>query len=198
MPTVTYSEEIALRSRRFSHLAVLRLLLAGAYLSVAVPFDLGENVVQLTAACAFVLYGSLLLGYRSRARVRNLGLAIQLVDLIFAVVLVAVSEPGGVAFPLLFFYFLLTESVLLHGAREVLAVTTLSLFFYTAWITGGQATTFRFSYGSFAFLLVVGAAMVYYFSDQMYRKERRIATLLREAAGESEAEMVRAVEAALE
>ncbi len=196
MPTVTYSEEIALRSRRFSHLAVLRLLLAGAYLLVAVPFDLGENVVQLTAACAFVLYGSLLLGYRSRARVRNLGLAIQLVDLIFAVVLVAVSEPGGVAFPLLFFYFLLTESVLLHGAREVLAVTTLSLFFYTAWITGGQATTFRFSYGSFAFLLVVGAAMVYYFSDQMYRKERRIATLLREA--KSEAEMVRAVEAALE
>ena len=196
MPTVTYSEEIALRSRRFSHLAVLRLLLAGAYLLVAVPFDLGENVVQLTAACAFVLYGSLLLGYRSRARVRNLGLAIQLVDLIFAVVLVAVSEPGGVAFPLLFFYFLLTESVLLHGEREVLAVTTLSLFFYTAWITGGQATTFRFSYGSFAFLLVVGAAMVYYFSDQMYRKERRIATLLREA--KSEAEMVRAVEAALE
>ena len=69
MPTVTYSEEIALRSRRFSHLAVLRLLLAGAYLLVAVPCDLGKNVVQLTAACAFVLYGSLLLGYRFRDRV---------------------------------------------------------------------------------------------------------------------------------
>ena len=197
MPTVTFSEEIALRSRRFSHLAVLRLLLGGAYLLVGAPIDPDENVAAFAAAGVFVLYGALLLAYRSRAQVRNLALAIQFVDLIFAVALVAVSDPGGVAFPLLFFYFLLIESVLLHGAREVLAVTTLSLFFYTAWITGGQ-TTFRFSYGSFAFLVVVGAAMVYYFSDRIHRKQRRIASVLREAAGESEAEMVRAVEAALE
>ena len=197
MPTVTFSEEIALRSRRFSHLAVLRLLLGGAYLLVGASIDLDENVAAFATAGVFVLYGALLLAYRSRTQVRNLALAIQFVDLIFAVALVAVSDPGGVAFPLLFFYFLLIESVLLHGAREVLAVTTLSLFFYTAWITGGQ-TTFRFSYKSFAFLVVVGAAMVYYFSDRIHRKQRRIASILREAAGESEAEMVRAVEAALE
>ena len=197
MPTVTFSEEIALRSRRFSHLAVLRLLLGGGYLLVGAPIDLDENVAAFAAAGVFVLYGALLLAYRSRTQVRNRALAIQFVDLIFAVALVAVSDPGGVAFPLLFFYFLLIESVLLHGAREVLAVTTLSLFFYTAWITGGQ-TTFRFSYESFAFLVVVGAAMVYYFSDRIHRKQRRIASVLREAAGESEAEMVRAVEAALE
>ena len=198
MPTATFSGEIALRSRRFSHLAVLRLLLALAYLLVEARIDLGAGVVKVSVAGLFVLYAALILGYRSRAQVRNLALAIQFVDLILAVVLVAVSAAGGVAFPLLFFYFLLTESVLLHGAREVLAVTTLSLFFYTAWITGGPTTTFRFSYGSFAFLLVVGAAMVYYFSDQIHRTERRIASILREAAGESEAEMVRAVEAALE
>ena len=197
MPTVTFSEEIALRSRRFSHLAVLRLLLGGAYLLVGASIDLDENVAAFATAGVFVLYGALLLAYRSRTQVRNLALAIQFVDLIFAVALVAVSAPSGVAFPLLFFYFLLIESVLLHGAREVLAVTTLSLFFYTAWITGGQ-TTFRFSYESFAFLVVVGAAMVYYCSDRIHRKQRRIASVLREAAGESEAEMVRAVEVALE
>ena len=198
MPTVTFSGEIALRSRRFSHLAVLRLLLGLAYLLVEAPIDLGAGAFKIGAAGLFVLYGALILAYRSRAQVRNLALAIQFVDLILAVALVALSGAGGFAFPLLFFYFLLTESVLLHGAREVLAVTTLSLFFYTAWITGGPTTTFRFDYGSFAFLLVVGAAMVYYFSDQIHRKERRIASILREAAGESEAEMVRAVEAALE
>ena len=192
MPTVTFSGEIALRSRRFSHLAVLRLLLGLAYLLVEAPIDLGASAVKIVAGGLFVLYAALILAYRSRAQVRNLALAIQFVDLILAVALVALSGAGGVAFPLLFFYFLLTESVLLHGAREVLAVTTLSLFFYTAWITGG------FSYESFAFLLVVGAALVYYFSDQIHRKERRIASILREAAGESEAEMVRAVEAALE
>ena len=198
MPTVTFSGEIALRSRRCSHLAVLRLLLGLAYLLAEAPIDLGAGAFKIGAAGLFVLYGALILAYRSRAQVRNLALAIQFVDLILAVALVALSGAGGVAFPLLFFYFLLIESVLLHGAREVLAVTTLSLFFYTAWITGGPTTTFRFDYGSFAFLLVVGAAMVYYFSDQIHRKERRIASILREAVGENEAEMVRAVEAALE
>ena len=79
MPTVTFSGEIALRSRRFSHLAVLRLLLGLGYLLVEAPIDRGAGAFKIGAAGLFVLYGALILAYRSRAQVRNLALAIQFI-----------------------------------------------------------------------------------------------------------------------
>ena len=61
MPTVTFSGEIALRSRRFFHLAVLRLLLGLAYLLVEAPTDLGTSAFEIGAAGVFALYGALIL-----------------------------------------------------------------------------------------------------------------------------------------
>ena len=56
---------------------------------------------------------------------------------------------------------------------------------------------YRFSFSSLLFLLMVGGALGYYFSIQSQRMERRIGEALVRAPGQSEAELVVAVEAAL-
>lgn len=199
MPTGTFTGDIAVRSRRFSHLATVRLVLALAYgaREVVLPF-LEVSAFKLAVAAVFAVYAVLIMTYKSRAEVRSLALSIQFGDLLFTVLLVLLARPGEAAFPLLLFYFLLAESSLLHGGREVLMVTAVILVFYTAWMTSGEAQQFRFSYGSFVFLLIVAGVLAYYFSDQSHRTERSIGATLRRAAGQSEQDMVRAVEDALE
>ncbi len=199
MPTERFTEGIVLRGRRFSHLAVLRLCLALAYLGVEVILQAGQVASgKLIAASLFTAYSTLLLFYRTDTRVRGSAGSIQFTDLICMVVLMLLSDTGEVALPLLMFYFLLIEATLLHGVREVLIVTMVSLVFYAGWLSSGEARRFQFSYNSFMFLLIAGGALAYYFSKRQQRTERRIAETLRQAAGEPEARMVQAVESALE
>jgi signal transduction histidine kinase len=91
----------------------------------------------------------------------------------------------------------LAEAALLHGAREVLLVAVVGLGFYGPWVARGNASGFEFSSGSFLLLLLAGGGVAYYFSLQRYQKEQGVSTALRQAEGQSEAEMVQAVEMAL-
>jgi signal transduction histidine kinase len=196
MAAERFSEEIAVRSRRFTHLAILRCLLALGYLGVEVVFQ-PAGPFKVAAGGFFLVYSALLLGFRSHTQVRNHPASIQFIDLISMVVLMVLSSSGEVSLPLLMFYFLITEASLLHGVKEVLLVTMVSLVFYAAWLNSGGAGRFRFSYNSFMFMLVAGGALAYFFSDRRNRTGRQIAVLLRRAVSEPEAKMVESVETAL-
>ncbi len=199
MPSGTFTGDIAVRGRRFAHLATVRLTLSLAYLILELaraPEDLISFKTLLSVA--FAAYAILIVVYRSQVRIRSSALSIQFGDLLFTVLLVLMAKPGDAALPLLLFYFVLAESSLLHSGREVLLVTAVILVFYTGWMTSGEAQVFQFSYGSFMFLLVVAGVLAYYFSDQAHRVEAGIGAGLRRAAGQSEQDLVRAVEEALE
>jgi signal transduction histidine kinase len=198
MPIARFSEEIAFRSRRFRHLAILRLVIAIAYLTLEVMFNpAGTRSFKVLISIVFMVYGSLIFAYRSQSELRNFAVSIQFADLILTVIMVLLSDTGQAALPLLMFYFLLTEASLLHGAREVLIISAVSIVFYAAWLASDEARRFEFSYSSFMFLLVVGGALTYYFSRQAVRVENRVAELLRDTTGQSEAEIAPAIESAL-
>lgn len=196
MASERFSEEIVVRSRRFTHLAILRCLLAVGYVGVEIVFQ-PAGPFKLLAGGFFLVYSAALLGFRSHTLVRNHPASIQFADLISMVVLMVLSSSGEVALPLLMFYFLITEASLLHGVKEVLLVTMVSLVFYAAWLNSEGAGRFRFSYNSFMFMLVAGGALAYFFSDRRNRTGRQIQGLLRRAASEPEGKMVEAVETAL-
>ena len=199
MPTGTFTSDVAIRSRRFSRIATLRLVLALAYLSLEVLVDPSNaSFFKTLISILFAIYSGLIVAYKSTAQVRSYALWIQFGDLLFAVLLVLVARTGEAALPLLLFYFLLAESSLLHSGREVLLVTAVILVFYTAWLTSGEAQQFHFEPGSFMFVLVVAGVLAYYVSDQSHRIERRISDALQRAGGESEEAIVRAVEEALQ
>jgi signal transduction histidine kinase len=113
------------------------------------------------------------------------------------VLLVLRASGSELAIPLLLFYFLVVEAALLHGPREVLVVTAISVLFFSAWVASGEPNDLRFSFGSFLFMLVVGGALGYYFTHQAQQIEKKISSELRQAAGQSEADMVVRVERAL-
>jgi len=197
MPTIAFGEQLAYHGRRTRHVAVLRLFLAAAYLVFETLSN--SNAVswtKWTATGAFLVYAILLAIPRVQARGRNRLLG-QFIDLIAIVVLVYLSNSGQVMLPLLMFYFVLAEAALLHGAREVLLVAVVGLGFYGPWVARGNASGFEFSSGSFLLLLLAGGGVAYYFSLQRYQKEQGVSTALRQAEGQSEAEMVQAVEMAL-
>ena len=199
MPTGTFTSDVAIRSRRFSRIAALRLVLALAYLSLEVLVDPpNASFFKTLISILFAIYSALIVAYKSTAQVRSYALWIQFGDLLFAVLLVLLARTGEAALPLLLFYFLLAESSLLHSGREVLLVTAVILVFYTAWLTSGEAQQFHFEPGSFMFVLVVAGVLAYYVSDQSHRIERRIRDTLQRAGGESEEAIVRAVEEALQ
>ena len=198
MPTIAFSEQLAFRERRVRHVGFLRLFLACAYGAVEIfpQIETTSSIKSLSAGLFFV-YAILLAIPALQTRVRSHGLLIQFIDLVVIVTLVFLSESGEAMFPLLMFYFLLAEAALLHGAREVLLVSVVGLAFYAVWISQGDPANFEFSYGSFLLLLIVGGGLAYYFSHQSYRKEQGVSAALRQAEGQSEAEMVVAVEGAL-
>ncbi|HUG81182.1 MAG TPA: sensor histidine kinase [Bryobacterales bacterium] len=197
MPTIAFGEQLAYHGRRTRHVAVLRLFLAAAYLvSEILANSNAVSWTKWTATGAFLVYAILLAIPRVQERGRNRLLA-QFIDLIAIVVLVYLSDSGQVMLPLLMFYFVLAEAALLHGAREVLLVAVVGLGFYGPWVARGNASGFELSSGSFLLLLLAGGGVAYYFSLQRYQKEQRVSTALRQAEGQSEAEMVQAVEMAL-
>lgn len=199
MPAERYTDELMVRQRRFLHLAVLRLVIVLGYLAVqaAAVYRGDPASTSLAAGAAFLVYCSLLLFYRRNHLVQKSAMAVLLVDLIVMVLLVQLSAEAEFGVPLLMFYFLMAEAALLHGAREVLGLTTVSMAFYAAWLAGGDGSEFHFSFSSFMFMIVVGGALAYYFTFQSRRAEERIAAKLSGAGGQSESDLVTAVESAL-
>ncbi len=199
MAAETYTDELLVRQRRFLHLAVLRLVIVLGYLSVhgLAVYNGQPAALSLIAGSLFLIYCSLLVLYRRSPAVRRSTTAVLLVDLCVMVLLVLLSSEAEFGVPLLMFYFLITEAALLHGAKEVLGLTAVSVVFYAAWLSGGDGTEFRFAFSSFMFMIVVGGALGYYFTFQGHMAERRISQRLSGAAGQSESELVIAVEEAL-
>ena len=198
MPTIAFSEQLAFRGRRVRHVGILRLFLAFSYLAVE-AFEDPSSVpwVQWIAMSVFIVYAALLVLPPFQTEARHHGLAVQFADLFAVVSLLFLSISGHVMLPLLMFYFLLAEAALLHGAREVLLVSIVGLGLYGTWVASGNTSSFEFSYGSFLLLLIVGGGLAYYFSLQRYQREQSVSAALRQAEGQSEAEMVEAVELAL-
>ena len=200
MALETFTDEMLARQRRFLQLGILRLVIVLGYLAVqGMAVYRGEPAsLSLIAGSVFLVYCALLVFYRRTQFVRNAARIVLLIDLIVMVLLVLLSSEAEFGVPLLMFYFLVTEAALLHGAREVLGLTSISLVFYAAWLTGGDGTEFRFSFSSFMFMIVVGGALGYYFTFQGHRAEQRIALRLDRAAGKPESDLVVAVESALQ
>lgn len=198
MPPHRFRDELVLQRRRFTHLAILRLLIGLGYLGFEIiGYAEGRPAAGFIAGLVFALYCTAILVFRNRPQVRNAPLTVLFIDLgaMGALALLGGGYEAGVS--LLMFYFLVTEAALLHGAREVLGITSLSIVFYAAWQASGDENQFRFSFSSFIFMLIVGGALGYYFTYQAGRVERRMAERLQKAVGASEKEMVAAVESAL-
>ena len=177
---------------------MLRLVIAiGYFLIQTLYFILGGAVAGLVAGPLLCAYAALLLAFRERAILRTRPHVVLFADLAVMVLTVLLTTDGEMGVPLMLFHFLIIEAALLHGAKEVLMITSLSIVFYSAWMASGEGNQFRFSLSSFLFMLVVAGALGYYITFQSQRAEKRIAQALRQATGQSEADMVLAVETAL-
>ncbi len=198
MSAESYTDELIVAQRRAYHLAVLRLVIAVGYLFIqSIYFALGASFAGLVAGALLCIYAALLLTFRENPALRTRPQLVLYADLAVMVLTVLLTTDGEIGVPLMLFHFLVIEAALLHGAKEVLLITSLSVVFYSAWLASGEANEFRFSFSSFLFMLVVAGALGYYITFQGQRAERRIARALRQAAGQPEAEMVLAVETAL-
>ena len=198
MPADSFTDGLVLQGRRVTHLAVLRLGLTLGYLCIEGAGALaGEASVSAIAGAVVVCYSAGLLIYRRSPRVRASLQVILAVDLVAMASLALLSTNAETGMALLLFYFLVIEAALLHEAREVLVVTGVSVLFWVTRLFVSTPTDYRFSFSSLLFLLMVGGALGYYFSIQSQRLERRIGEALVRAPGQSETELVVAVEAAL-
>jgi signal transduction histidine kinase len=198
MPSDSFTDGVAVARRRFTHLAVLRGIIALGYLLLQIlAWAADGQAGSLLGALALCAYAGGVLAYRRNDRLRRAQLALLAADLLVMVLLVLRASGSELAIPLLLFYFLVVEAALLHGPREVLAVTAISVLFFSAWVASGEPNDLRFSFGSFLFMLVVGGALGYYFTHQAQQIEKKISSELRQAAGQSEADMVVRVERAL-
>lgn len=199
MPSEKFSGEVAVQRRRFFHLGILRLVIAVGYLALQVLALLrGDSPIGLIAGVVFGLYAAIIVLYRDHQQIRSSTLTILGIDLAVMILLVLLGSGREIGIPLLLFYFLICEAALLQSAREVLILTSISVVFYAAWLGSGSSNQFRFSFSSFMFMLTVGGALGIFFTYQAQRMERKISGALRRAAGQSETEMVAAVEDALD
>lgn len=199
MSVDAFTDEVVIHQRRFLHLAVLRLSIVLGYVAVqtVAVYEREPAALSLFAGTLFAFYSAALLLYRRTALVKRSTTAILLIDLSVMVLLVLLTSGAELGVPLLMFYFLMIEAALLHGVKEVLILTSVSIVFYGAWLTGGEGSDFRFSFSSFMFMLVVGGALGYYFTFQAQRAERRISDRLIRVPGMSEPDKVIAAEEAL-
>ena len=194
-----FSEELAFRDRRLRHMGFVRLFVAVAYVvAETVGNPRGVGPVKWALAVLFVVYAAALVVPRIRSLIRNYALRILLADLLVVTTLVLWSDSGKAVLPLLMFYFLLAEAALLHGVREVLALSAIGLVVYGAWLGRNEPTQSPFRNKLLVALFVVGGSLAYYLSYRSYRKEREIAALLTPATGQLESDLVVAVESALE
>lgn len=198
MPVDSFTDGLVLQGRRVTHLAVLRFGLTFGYLCIEGAGALmGEASVSAIVGAVVVLYSAALFFYRRSPRIRGSLQVILAVDLVAMATLALLSTNAETGMALLLFYFLVIEAALLHEAKEVLIVTGVSVAFWMTRLFVSTPSDYRFSFSSLLFLLMVGGALGYYFSVQSQRMERRIGEALVRAPGQSEAQLVIAVEAAL-
>lgn len=198
MPVDSFTDGLVLQGRRVTHLAVLRLGLTLGYLCIEGAGALaGVASVSAIVGAVVVIYSAGLLIYRRSPRIRSSLQVILAVDLTAMAGLALLSTSAETGMALLLFYFLVIEAALLHDAREVLVVTAVSVAFWLTRLLISTPSDYRFSFSSLLFLLMVGGALGYYFSLRSQRLERRIGEALVRAPGQSEAELVVAVESAL-
>jgi len=176
----SFTESVAIARRRFVHLAVLRCIIAAGYLVLrALNWLSGGDLATVAAAVVFCAYSGAVLLYRDNERLRRCRRTLLAVDLLVMVLLVLRTSGDELAIPLLLFYFLVAEATLLNGPKEVLFVTSVSILFFSAWVASGDQNELRFSFGSFLFMLVVGGALGWYFTQQAQQIERKISRELR-------------------
>lgn len=194
----SFSDGLVLRGRRDTHVAILRVGLALGYLFIEGAAALaGEVGLSALVGAVFALYSLALLVYRGNPRVRSSLPLILAADLVAMASLAAVSASATTGMALLLFYFLVIEAALLHEAKEVLIVTGVGAVFWLTRLLVSTPSDYRFSFSALLFLLLVGGPLGYYFSVRSRRLERRVAEALVQAPGQSEAELVVAVESAL-
>ncbi|MDA1233530.1 MAG: sensor histidine kinase [Acidobacteria bacterium] len=199
MPIDRFTDGLVLQARRVTHLAVLRFGLTLGYLFIEGAGAIaGDASVSAIVGAVVVCYSAGLLIYRRSPRIRGSLQVILAVDLVAMATLALLSTNAETGMALLLFYFLVIEAALLHEAREVLIVTGVSVLFWLTRLFISTPSDYRFSFSSLLFLLMVGGALGYYFSIQSQRLERRIGEALVRAPGQSEAQLVVAVESALQ
>jgi signal transduction histidine kinase len=198
VPADSFTDGLVLQRRRVTHLAVLRFGLTLGYLFIEGAGALvGEASVSSIVGAVVVCYSAGLLIYRRSPRIRGSLQFVLAVDLVGMATLALLSTSAETGMALLLFYFLVIEAALLHEAREVLIVTGVSVLFWLTRLFVSTPSDYRFFFSSLLFLLMVGGALGYYFSIQSQRLERRIGEALVRAPGQSEAQLVVAVESAL-
>lgn len=186
--------------RRDTHVAVLRAVIALGYLVIegTAALDHADALPSAIAGAVASAYSIALLAYRGIPQVRSSLPVIFATDLVAMASLAAISTSAPTGMAMLLFYFLVIEAALLHEAREVLVVTAVGAAFWIARLLISTPSDYRFSLTSFLFLLIVGGPLGYYFSIRSRRLERRVSEALLQAPGQSEAELIVAVESALE
>ncbi len=194
-----FSEELAFRDRRVRHLEFVRLFLAAAYLVAEVAGNpRGAEAGKWALALLFGVYAAILVVPRVHSLVRNHARAILVVDLLVVSALVLWGDSGKTVLALLLFYFLLSQATLLHSTREVIATSVIGIVVYGVWLARSDFVDSPFPHSFLLLLLLVGGSLAYYVSYRRFQKEREIPILLSPATGQGEAELISAVEAALE
>ena len=199
MTSESLGPETTIRQRRQARLALLRALLALAYVAAELVLSRPASSIPVRSLLGlFLVYSLVLLAWRAHPRVQTFSLFILFLDLLFLLLLVFGATTGRAALAALFYVFLVLESVALHGGREVILIATaVSLVFYGARIQGAPSQPLSMTVHSVLFLLVVGGLLALLFSDRRYLVERRIAALAHQAAGASVSGTAAAIEEAL-
>ena len=194
-----FSEELALRERRVRHLGFVRLFLATGYLVAEVAGNpAGAGAGKWGLGLLFGAYAAILVVPRVHSLVRNHAVRVLVGDLVAVSALVLWSDPGNTVLALLLFYFVLSQATLLHSAREVATISVIGIAVYAIWLARSELVHAPFPHGFLLLLLLVGGSLACYFAYRRFRKEREISMLLEPATGQGEAELISAVEAALE
>jgi signal transduction histidine kinase len=198
VPSDSLTGGLSLKGRRDTHIAVLRVVLALAYLFIEGATALGTGAGPSVIVGAIVaLYSVALLIYRGNPKVRSSLPVILATDLVAMASLATLATQAPTGMALLLLYFLVIEAALLHEAKEVLVVTGVGAAFWLTRLLISTPSDYRFSLGSFLFLIIVGGPLGYYFSVRSRRLEQRVSEALQRAPGQSEAELIVAVESAL-
>ena len=131
MPTGTFTSDVAIRSRRFSRIATLRLVLALAYLSLEVLVDPSNaSFFKTLISILFAIYSALIVAYKSTAQVRSYALWIQFGDLSLEVLV----DPSNASF----FKTLISILFAIYSALIVAYKSTAQVRSYALWIQFGD------------------------------------------------------------
>ncbi len=191
------AEEMIARQRRF-RLALFRVLLASAYLAVSLFFaDSGVRGSDIGVPGAFLLYSLILLAYHSHPRVETFSLLVLFLDLLFLLLLAFGGSSARATLAAVSYVFLVLQSRVLHGAREVLLIASaVTIIYYASFVQRGAQVLVIPAYGVL-FLLAFTGTVAFLSFDRRHASERRISTLARQSTRSTESASVAAIQEAL-